>query len=82
MKNPICNTVFDSRDLIEYKEFLEAEMVSNFNIVIDEINEESESQREDAYTIFDVDFTLEEFKEQYSDEIEHYAAMILLSILW
>ena len=68
MSNPINNTVFDSRDLREYLEELEDEMVDLYNEYIEDIGEEEEID-----TIDEVDFDEEGFI-QYADsaEIEHY----------
>ena len=56
MSNPINNTVFDSRDLREYLEELEDEMVDLYNEYIEDIGEEEEID-----TIDEVDFDEEGF---------------------
>lgn len=70
MDNPINNEIFDTRDLIEYLEHLEQEIVDNFNDFL-ESNELSESN-ELADDIEEVDLTLEAFEECFDDEICHY----------
>lgn len=80
MENPITNDVFDSRDLIEYKEHLESEMVDYFNDYIEEHNElcveTVEEKVEEIDSIDDVDFGLEVFGNRYNEEIEHYEAIV------
>jgi len=68
MQSPVNNSVFDSRDLIEYRDFLASELVDNFNTILIEENEEAE----EISDISEVDFENEAFSEMYSEEIEEY----------
>lgn len=61
MTNPINNSVFDSRDLIEYKEYLESELIDLWN----ELDEDR-----DASDIDEVD--LNELFEHHDVEVDDY----------
>jgi hypothetical protein len=70
MSNPINNTVFDSRDLIEYKTELEEELVALYN-------EWMRDNLQDGYTFEDItDFSeienWDSFAEYHDDETEEY----------
>jgi hypothetical protein len=76
MNNPISNTVFDSRDLIEYKEQLEQEVKDYFQ----EYCEEQDNIEWDDYSDHDIedikalDNTEEflEFFDTYENELQEY----------
>jgi len=74
MQSPITNDVFDSRDLIEYKEFLEGELVDLFNSYLEGHNQDAAEgeEAEEISDISEVDFNLEGFKELNGEEIEEY----------
>ena len=63
MNNPINKQVFDTRDLIEYKEHLEETLIDNYNSFIDNSD----------FEIDDVDdINNEEFEEKNNLELEEY----------
>lgn len=68
MNNPINLTVFDSRDLIEYKEELEQGLIDSYN---DFIKETHNGEKEEAYCIDDLDMDLvrQYFQEDYEDYV-------------
>lgn len=71
MENPICNTVFDSRDLIEYKESLENELVEYWNA----FRLESDVDIPEATEFQDLDLEMDDFSSICNAEIEHYKAI-------
>lgn len=76
MNNPICNTVFDTRDLIEYKEYLEESLLNGWNEWQEENldnNYEAEDV-DDAIKFFNnlADNGAKQFLINYSDEISEY----------
>jgi len=78
MNNPICKTVFDSRDCIEYLEYLEQELIDAFNEKYP--LSYSEGEHEDLESVDNIDYLFEyvgvigfeSFFKEYSDEINHY----------
>ena len=71
MENPICNTVFDSRDLIEYRDHLADVLVEEWNNY-----KNFEKLIETATSIEDVDLEDEGFYEAYNEEISHYNEIV------
>jgi len=76
MTNPICSTVFDSRDCIDYLEYLEQELVDNFNTFFEEERENNEDL-EEASDIDEVlnsknDDSYSKFFTEYELEIQEY----------
>lgn len=74
MNNPTTNDVFDTRDLIEYKEYLESELVDYYNDYLEEHNT-NDDQIEEITTFGEIDTDLEGFYERYGEEIEEYEAI-------
>lgn len=73
MNNPITNDVFDTRDLIEYKEYLEEEMIDFYNDFVEQFNEDEENEELEEITSFsEVDFENDDFLDQYNYDIEDY----------
>ena len=62
--SPPGEDVIDSRDLIEYKEEVETELVDMYNSLKDDDNE--------AVDIDDVDFKDKDFKKKFKSEIKEY----------
>lgn len=61
MKSPITNDVFDSRDLIEYKEYLEQEILDEYISWAEDHNEYAEAEPLDIPESFeDIEFIDEE----------------------
>jgi hypothetical protein len=59
MNNPISNDVFDSRDLIEYKTFLESELLDAYTNWAEDVNEYKDEDTEDVLipdTLDEADF--------------------------
>lgn len=85
MRSPITNDVFDTRDLIEYIEYLESEVVSEYNELL---NERAVKQEEDDYdeidSINDADdesilencYTYNELNKvlEFADEVKSYCS--------
>lgn len=71
MKNPINNTVFDSRDLIEYKEYLQQELIDKYNDFMNDKHESNEDidEWEDIDDVDDI--TDEDFIDSNEDDISH-----------
>lgn len=70
MSNPICNTVFDSRDLLEYKQELEESLVPLYN-------EWMRDNTPEGYSFEDItDFSeienWDDFAEYFEDETKEY----------
>lgn len=63
MQNPITNDVFDSRDLIEYQEHLQEELIELWNDVMPEGEEVENFQ--------DIDIANDIFYHAHQNEIEH-----------
>lgn len=84
MKNPINNTVFDSRDLIEYKEYLESEIVESWNEYREYANDmvDEDDRLEEAYDIDDVNIDDVDFRKyeingiSVSYDIEEYEKLM------
>lgn len=76
MKNPITNDVFDTRDLIEYKEYLEESLLNDWNEWQEEnLNNEYEAEDvDDAIKFFNNlrDNGSSQFLIDYADEIAEY----------
>lgn len=77
MNNPINNQVFDTRDLIEYKLFLEAELVDNWNSFEGTENHQATDITEVLTTTGyeyadDIKEVFEAFEDTYILEIEEY----------
>jgi len=68
MNNPINNTVFDTRDLQEYIEFLEETLIYMWNDYISEVD----NPPGNAEKIEDIDLYLEGFHNRFEDTIEEY----------
>lgn len=64
MNNPICSTQFDSRDLVEYKEYIDQEL-------LDAWNEWQEENLDNEYETDDIDEALQ-FMENLSDNGAEY----------
>lgn len=78
MNNPLeSNGVCDSRDLIEYRDFLEEELVDYYNEYLDDhnMNVEDDEQMEHIETFGEVDTALEGFYDRFNTEIEHFEAI-------
>lgn len=71
--NPINNQVFDTRDLIEYREFLESSLVDSWNDYILEVEEEDRVV--EANDINEVDLSLDGFVQRFQEEIEEYESI-------
>lgn len=72
MENPICNTVFDSRELIEYRDYLADNLVHEWNNW-----RGCETNSIDLATSIDeVDLDDEDFNYNYSDEISQYNEIV------
>ena len=85
MENPICNTTFDSRDLIEYKEYLEEELVEMYNDYqqnymveyYEQYNPNLEDEGpEEVDNIDDVDFDNVGFADKYHNEIQEHQKLL------
>jgi len=72
MSNPINRKVFDSRDLIKYRNELEEEIVDFYNEYMTKIDEDWE----EIGSIDDVNFDEDGFVELHQDEIEECGAII------
>ena len=73
MNNPINNSVFDTRDLIKYKEFLESILVDIWNDYLLEIEDgDGTAEIED---ISEVDFNLEGFANRFADDVGEYKSI-------
>ena len=83
MKNPINKNVFDTRDLIEYKEFLESEIC---DIINDEINDSEHealdidecidwTNKQDEPRCYTADIEIEHYNKikDFCEELENYA---------
>jgi len=68
MSNPINNTVFDTRDLIEYKEELEAEILDAYN----EFKLELDEDFEEVNTLEDIEDLDEETDFLKTVDFDHY----------
>lgn len=69
MVNPICNTVFDSRDLIEYYDELKDTILCDYNSFKSE-------QDEDWEDIDDIDLVDDEYRNEVdNDRIEEYKGL-------
>lgn len=79
MNNPINRQVFDSRDLIKYREYLESELVDNWNEYIEDHNlyQDEEDQIGEVDDFDEVDLELEGFRERFGDEIEEYEELVV-----
>jgi hypothetical protein len=77
MDNPITNDLFDSRDLIEYKEYLQSELVDFFNDYLEGHNSEvDEDEQMDEIDSFDnVDMGLEGFRIRFEEELDYYESI-------
>ena len=71
MSNPINKQVFDSRDLIEYRNELEEEIVDFYNEYMSDIDEDWE----DISNIDEVSFDEADFLELHQVEIEECSAI-------
>lgn len=69
MKNPITNTVFDTRDLIEYKEYLEQEIIDAWNNFCEEGRE---AEGISGVDLENVDFQNEIYLGEYEEVMEYY----------
>lgn len=69
MKNPITRDVFDTRDLIEYKEYLEQEIVDAWN---DFCEEGKEVEDISGVDLENADFQNEIYLEEYEEVKEYY----------
>lgn len=69
MNNPINNTVFDSRDLIEYRDELEQELIDICNdIIIDEdLDRDDIEDIDEAFTFLEE----EPYASEYDHKVEH-----------
>lgn len=74
MNSPINNTVFDSRDLIEYKEYLESELYDRYVEFVENHNEHTDVEElEIPDTFEDAEYRDEEaFTITCQDEIDEY----------
>lgn len=80
MNNPLNNQVTDSRDLLEYRDFLATQLTDNWNSLegnedfqADDVNEILGA---DGFEFADnVKEIFVEFEDQFADEIEHYNAI-------
>lgn len=72
MNNPVNNSVFDTRDLQVYIEYLGVDLVRMWN---DYISEGTVSSK-DAENIWDVDFEDEGFFNMWGGEIEEYERLV------
>lgn len=81
MNNPICNTVFDTRDLIEYKDDLRQELTDLWNEYIEgSKNEEALVMEDWDELLIDGDFGDKNFKEiQYLENIEIFCSELEVS---
>lgn len=85
MNNPICNTVFDSRDLIEYIDELTEDTLAYFNDVFnqelsdyEELKEELDNNPE-TYKEYEKDSWYKDFEElteliEFQDELMEYSS--------
>lgn len=77
MNNPINNELFDSRDLIEYIEYLELELVINYNFFLESIADANGEEFSEVEDISDVDLDNKYFRnEEREDDIKHYEAIL------
>lgn len=78
MNNPIDSTSpFDSRDLIEYKEYLEEEIVNYYNEYLEDYNlNVDEDEQEEEINTFDEIVLLDGFVERFKSEYEHCESVI------
>ncbi len=79
MKNPICNNVFDSRDLIQYIDSLKDELVDTWNakmkrnVIIERVLEDNDDLEplDEVLSYEDIDLEDERFSCIAMDEIFH-----------
>ena len=71
MENPINGNVFDSRDLIEYLEFLGTELVDEYNNIV--INNDSEGEYDEVDEVEEIDFDNPDFAVLMGVEIDHFS---------
>ena len=71
MENPINNTVFDTRDLIAYREHLQEELLDLWKSYFEGTDMEQEVE---DHTFEDIDFNLEGFRDgsDFNEMYEHY----------
>ena len=68
MRNPINSEVFDSRDLIEYRDIIAEDVVNLYNTYMTEVDEDWE----EVSDIEDVNFDEHKFVEDNQDEVDEY----------
>lgn len=71
MSNPINRQVFDSRDLIQYRDEIANDIVNLYNDYMTDIDEDWD----EISDIEDINFDEQEFVEANQDEIEEYVAI-------
>lgn len=77
MNNPINNELFDSRDLIEYKEYLESELVDSYNFFLESIADANGGEFSEVDDISDVDLDNKYFRNEENEyDIKHYEAIL------
>ena len=72
MRNPINSKVFDSRDLIEYRDIIAEDVVNLYNTYMTEVDEDWD----EVSDIEDVNFDEQEFVEANQDEVDEYRTII------
>ena len=72
MNNPINNELFDTRDLIEYRDFLQSSLVDSYNEYLEDynLNADEDEQEELAENYEDI-VLLDGFIDRYNTELEH-----------
>ena len=75
MNNPISNDIFDTRDLIEYEQYLKDELLSAFNDMFDEEEDDLERLKDSEQFTDEFSNELKEHEEikEFCKELESYA---------
>lgn len=67
MSNPTENDIFDTRDLTDYRDSLESDLVDYYNEYMEDVENFEDVEDIGGYEDWD-----EGFADTYADEIEHY----------
>lgn len=76
MNNPINNEFFDTRDLIEYRQYLEQELIDSYNFYLESAAEANDEEYRPVDDISGVDFHNESWNENVADVIEEYESIV------
>jgi hypothetical protein len=75
MRNPLVDEVCDSRDVIEYLDFLESDIISEYEDYFSEEISEGTKEYIDREDILDLETSEKEFFESYREDILEYMAL-------